>query len=844
MQHSILLRSAARAAYVSFRFLGRHQWLTSALIVFGAVATLVLWTLLLPLPEAHGAYNIPRSLRFNAGDSAYLARTPASTSNTTTWTFSAWVKRGSLGGDQLLFSAGTGVNNQTFLYFISTNELVFGSVDSGITRAGFQTQGVYRDPAAWMHIVVAYDEGNLTNTERVRMYANGVRITAFSSATYPPGGAGTFMNSAVAHAFGRSAWTAAGYLDGYMSDVYLIDGQALGPESFAETDVTTGSWKAKAYSDTYGGNGYHLDFADSSALGDDVSGNNNDWTSNNLDATDQVRDTPTNNFSTYSVIDKVGSPVFSQGNTRIVSSGSAGDGVRSGFGISSGKWYWETPYINSTASDGCAISGIESTAAVIDTSSSIATVDASTYVLRDDGFTINNGGFSSGFTNFGPEAVVTHALDLDSGKYWFGINGVWEASGNPVAGTGAQFSSLTGTFAPYIGFQCSGTMTWIVNAGPLAYATSTATANTYYASAGGSFRYQPPTGFKALSTANLPEPAIKKPSNFFNAKTYTGNGATQLITGLNFQPDLVWIKARSVAYHHRLYDAQRGITKALYSDTTDAEGASQGDNENFVSFDAGGFSLGSAGQPASDGLNQNGETFVSWNWAQHATPGFDIVSYTGNGLNRTITHNLGVAPKFIIIKARTAAYNWAVYHGANTSAPETDYLLLNSTAATADDNTLWNDTAPTSSVFSVGTSAAVNENGTTYVAYVWAEVPGFSSFGSYIGNGSTNGPFVYTGFKPRWLLIKDTVDAYHWRILDAARATHNPATGGLYPDTSDAEDLFDAIDFLANGFKLRSTDGVNAAQLHVYAAFAEAPFKYATAGATFGNLAPFIAWEF
>jgi hypothetical protein len=288
---------------------------------------------------------------------------------------------------------------------------------------------------------------------------------------------------------------------------------------------------------------------------------------------------------------------------------------------------------------------------------------------------------------------------------------------------------------------------------------------------------------------------------------------------------LVWIKGRSGATDHGLYDAVRGVQAQLESNTTTDETT---EATGLTAFSSTGYTVGALAQ-----LNTNTATYVDWAWREGAAYGFDIVTYTGNGTARTIAHNLGAVPKFMIVKARTTAstdQGWAVYHSANTAAPETDYLLLNSTAATADLDTVWNDTAPTSSVFSVGTNALVNTNSDTYVAYLWTEIPGFSRFGSYTGNGSSDGPPVWCGFRPRFVLIKRVDTTGDWQIWDAARNAFNVVDLGLLANSAGAEaTLTTALDFTANGFKIRnSTAGFNASGGgYIFAAFAETDFKYA-----------------
>jgi len=297
---------------------------------------------------------------------------------------------------------------------------------------------------------------------------------------------------------------------------------------------------------------------------------------------------------------------------------------------------------------------------------------------------------------------------------------------------------------------------------------------------------------------------------------------------VGFQPDLVWIKGRSGATDHALYDAVRGVQQQLESNTTTDETT---ESTGLTAFGSDGFTVGSLAQ-----VNTSTATYVAWNWKESTTSKFDIVTYTGNGSARTISHNLGVVPNMIIVKARTTAstdQGWPVYHSANTAAPETDYLLLNSTAATADLDTVWNDTAPTSSVFSVGTNALVNANNDTYVAYLFANVAGYSAFGSYTGNGSTDGPMIFTGFRPRYVMVRRTDSTSDWRIWDTARDPYNVSNNPLWANLSNAEsaDAAHNNDILSNGFKLRaSTASLNASGgTFIYMAFAENPFAYSLA---------------
>ena len=340
---------------------------------------------------------------------------------------------------------------------------------------------------------------------------------------------------------------------------------------------------------------------------------------------------------------------------------------------------------------------------------------------------------------------------------------------------------------------------------------------------------------------------IDKPTDYFNTVLYTGNNSSShSITGLDFQPDWVWIKPRNGTDGHVLTDSVRGALKRLRSEGTNAEDTLSG---SLSSFDSDGFTVGNAGE-----VNSSSYNFVAWNWlaggsassntdgsitssvSANTTAGFSIVSYTATGSTATIGHGLGAVPNWILVKKRAGgtARDWAVYHSANTSAPETEILYLNNTDATADSSVYWNDTAPTSSVFTVGTGNEVNESsGNTYIAYCFAEKKGYSKFGSYTGNGNADGTFVYTGFKPAFVMTKRSSNTENWYIIDNKRSPFNPPLNALSPNLSHAEDTNATgriQDFLSNGFKLRTSDtAVNGSgDSYIYMAFAENPFVTST----------------
>jgi len=320
---------------------------------------------------------------------------------------------------------------------------------------------------------------------------------------------------------------------------------------------------------------------------------------------------------------------------------------------------------------------------------------------------------------------------------------------------------------------------------------------------------------------------LDKPSDYFNSVLWTGTGSSLANTGVGFQPDLTWIKGRSGATEHVLTDSVRGVTKELSSNDN---GLEETVAQGLTAFGTDGFTVGTDGS-----YNTSSATYASWNWKKSATSGFDIVTATGTGSAKTIAHSLSAVPHVMISKEKSGSINdWTVYHHKNTAAPETDSLILNETNVTADQNTHWNDTAPTSSVFTVGTGSVVNRNSSTYVYYLFAEKQGYSKFGSYTGNGSADGTFVYTGFKPAFIMWKGTASTQNWMLVDNKRDVSNLGNGlndVAFPNSSQAaNDGETFLDVLSNGFKIRTTEtGVNASgEVHIYMAFAENPFVTST----------------
>jgi hypothetical protein len=797
---------------------------------------------------AAGGYSISRSIRLNAPDSAYLSRTPASAGNRKTWTWAGWVKRSKLGSYGTLFECSNNSAYYNVIRFQNTDTLVFYDNTQGYV----ESSAVYRDCASWYHVVLAVDTTQSTASNRIKIYVNGAQVTQLAQSNYPVQNQDTAVNTTTLHSIG-ARYDSGGYslgFDGYLADIHFIDGQALTPSSFGETDATTGVWVPKAYSGTYSGNSFWLPFSDNSAatattLGKDGFGLGNNWTPNNLSVTagagnDSLVDVPTNgsqtdtgvggevrgNYCTMNPLDAASGAALSltNGNLEHTNPSTAWKWRRGTFAMTTGKWYWEqTVSLGATASEGY-LAGVATAAFDFN-------IGTGGLYARQSGTKYENGTTTSSvFSSTTAGDILGFAFDADSGKLWVSQNGTFV--GSPTAGTGNSWASVpVGVFPLFAAYNVSGN---IMNFGQRAFA------------------YTAPSGFKALCTANLPAPVVTKPSTVMDVVLYTGNGSTQTISGLGLSPDLVWIKCRSTTYQHALFDSVRGVTKHLTSNNTDAEYTESAGN-GLTAFNSDGFSLSGELAVGTGNINTSSQTYAAWAWdggsstvtntqgsitsqvRANASAGFSVVTYTGTGVNGTVGHGLNVAPRMIISKSRNNANGdagfWDVYHIGLTSALY--FLKLNTTDAQTAASTVWNSTAPTSSVYSVGIASGTNAGSTaTYVAYCFAPVVGYSSFGSYTGNGSTDGPFVYTGFRPRWILLKDSTNAGSWELIDTARIGYNGANYRLFPNLSDAEFADNRVDILSNGFKLRVGAGsaVNSSSaVIVYAAFAESPFNYARA---------------
>ena len=773
-----------------------------------------------------GGYDINNSLRFRASASAYLSRTPASTGSRQTFTYSFWMKRGTLGTLQRFFGVSDNATGDFILQWTTSNTLEI--YDNGPAGTSLITTQVFRDPSAWYHIVITYDTTNATSSNRVRVYVNGSQVTAFGTAVYPAQNTNSFNNQASIPARIGIWPSGSQYFDGYFAEFNFIDGSAKAASDFGETDTTTGSWVAKKYTGTYGTNGFYLKFSDiattsgsNAGLGKDFSGNTNYWTTNNISVTagttyDAMIDSPTLTSATVANYPTLNP--LSNTSTLTEANLSASNILQAGTTMatpSTGKWYFEYTQTTSIPSGSLWVGVASNTNAIADN-------QLQGYAYASDGRKVAYNSYTSGYgATWTNGDVIGCALDLDNQTITFYKNNTSQ---------GTAFTSITAQ--PYV---------FALSAGGAA-STKGGSINCGQRP----FAYTPPSGFVRLNTYNLPDSTIKKGNTVMDATTYTATGTTpQTVTNAgSFKPDLVWTKNRTSAGNHYLNDSVRGATNALNSNTTSAEASLP----NYItSFNSNGYGIGS------DNFT-SGQNIVGWQWqagqgstssntsgnitstvSVNATAGFSIVTYTGTGANATVGHGLGIAPSMIFFKQRSGgtARAWQVYH---VSMGNGGGMYLNQTNAYSADATAFNSTSPTSSVFSLGSSIYPNQSGSPIVAYCWAEIAGFSKFTSYTGNNSSDGPFVYLGFRPKFVMIKETGNASDWIIHDTGRSTYNVSDKRLRPNLSDAEvsgDLYDYLDILSNGFKLRGQTGSNGTNrsggTYIVAAWAENPFKNSNA---------------
>jgi hypothetical protein len=525
------------------------------------------------------------------------------------------------------------------------------------------------------------------------------------------------------------------------------------------------------------------------------------------------------NHATLNPLSSGSGVTLSNGNLDMANSSSGSTRVAfSSIGMSAGKYYCEFTCVSGDYAIGLADGSFAQ--------GQYVGLDSTHYSYFQNGKKYNGGSNQTYGSSFTDGDVIGIAFDADAGNLYFYKNGTVQNSGT------AAFTGLTN--GPYFFAFGDASMNGSVNFGQRAFKYGNAGTN------------RPAATYKTLCTTNLPTPTIADGSDYFDTKLYTGNGTSQTISGLSFSPDWVWTKLRSAGFGHRVWDTVRGATKRLAPHDTGAEAT---ESTALTAFTSDGFSVGSE---ANVNTTHLGGAFVAWCWdagsstasntdgsitssvRASAASGFSIVSYTGNGTaGATIGHGLNAAPELILLKSRdtqTSNQSWTVHHSA---IPATKNLILNDTAAAGTTGS-WNDTAPGSSVFTVGSAQVVNTSSKKYIAYCFAPVSGFSAFGQMTGNASNDGPFQFTGFRVKWLMVKGSDYASNWNIVDATRNEFNETDKVLRANLSNAEvdgsaqgNFAMGFDFLSNGFKVRRSgvDVNKSGGTLIWAAFAENPFQ-------------------
>ena len=772
--------------------------------------------------------------------STYLTRTQTA-GNRKTWTWSAWVKRGIVDTRQTLLSAGIDGNDESQLRFDATGYLRFKESTNNSAEFLLDTDALFRDPAAWYNIVVAVDTTQSTDTNRIKIYVNGSQITSFNSPNYPSQNYDTrWNNNTQATYIGQNVPAYQDIFDGYMAHVHFTDGYAYTASSFGST-ATNGQWvPILTPSVTYGTNGYFLKFTNGSDLGEDFSGNNNDFTKTG--SGDKVLDSPANVFSFFNSNNRSTNMLMKQGNLK-AEANDTDQAAATTIGITGGKWYFEFYY---PAGDNPEIGLIPAFKSPAGQSTSASTsLDATAFITNNGGMRTGAWATTSttGLSSQTGESIIGVAVDANAGKMWFtNGSGTFFNSGNPATGSNAQ-----ATFDTDWLFQTGGVIPYVIVAtGAGNYATvnfgqdssfggAKTAQNNADGNGEGQFYYTVPSGYLALCTNNLSSSLtlpIGKGGSYMNTLSYTGSGATRSLTGVGFQPDFTWIKESNNAVSHRLFDSIRGATKRIFSNNEDAESTQ---SNALTSFDSDGFSLGDGGS-----VNGSSDTYAAWNWrasgssatnnngsvtttvSANTTSGFSVVGFTSPGSGSyTLGHGLSSAPDLIIYKCRGASSPWWTFFTLLDGS--VDYVKLNDTTAKADDSASL--AVPTSTVFSLVDNYAPTSQPS--IAYCFHSVEGFSKIGKYPGNGSSNGPFVYTGFRPSFILMKSATSGENWLIYDDVRDPHNVTDQALLPNLNSATGgASNAMDMYSNGFKLRSSSGSvnNSGQTYIYLAFARNPF--------------------
>ena len=716
-------------------------------------------------------FTVAKSALFNVVNDEYFSRTFETPTDQDVWTLSWWMKTGNLAAGRGII--GSAALNSSIIYINNVNIYIYFNGGAGFVFS-------LDDSSQWYNIILTCNGSTLT------CYVNGVSRGTASVAM------GDF-NSAVAHTIGSYNGDES-HFDGYMADFIFVDGTVHSTSVFGQTDTSTNRWIPKDPTITldeasdFGNNGFYLNFADSSALGDDISGNNHDFTNNNT--VTQSTDSPTTNLA---VLDANFTNATLLNGNRTSDAGSGNCTTRVTIPMTTGKFYWEggaDAQDSTNATPRMGIGNLEQ-AKNVDMGNSAKTTWAynmstnSTYY----GKTIFGATQTGSAVSFTTSQVAQFAYDADAGKFWVGKDNTWLFSGNPATGANPTYEGIEGPIFPCV--------------------QDTGTSKSTIAIAEADWTYSAPTDFVALAQDNLA-------------------GTDQFISAFS------WIKNRDATDNHMLFDRVRGVYKDLHSNTQDAEVT----NVNTVqSFLEAGVQVGDDVQ-----VNTASESYALWNWMIEATGsgasneagsinttstlvdttlGLSISTYTGTGSNATIGHGLGVVPEFFMVnRLNTSGTDWMVYHSAMGA---TKNLVLNNTAAPSTSITRWNNTEPTSTLISLGTTTAVNGSSDTYVCYAFAPSQ-FISIGSYNGNANANGTFVPTfnslgiPIQPVWVFVTSIGSTSNRNIYDNKRLGYNPENAQLWSNLTTAEATADDLDIVTGGLKMRITSDPNVNETYVYMA--------------------------
>mgnify|MGYP003634233539 CR=1 FL=1 len=792
------------------------------------------------------------------GSADYLTKTWGSAGNRTRWTLAWWFQLNAIATDMTFFSANDGTSD-FYIRMDGTSNQNMTIVDNNASM-NVNTTAMQRD-TAWYHCIISYDSNEGAEADRISIYINGVAMALTTAGdAYPSSGGETYWNNNQANEIGRRSRTTSSYANAYMTQICFLDGQSIQNSDVAVADFLdtqtfgdNGSQKIpKADADiaalatTAAGNSFCLDFASSSALGNDISDEENDFTLSSIAAANQSTNTPSLAYPIMSTISFGEQPPASMaltlGNNLMTYSG--GDTVSYGYFSSQAILSTDNPIYFEYYVKGGSVGGTSGRLGaglfeqIFDQSVGgyYGAGGESAYFYRgalyDDGTDVIS---SDPFTTAAVGEIQNMAYKPSTGEVWIGVEGTWRngaAADSTTLNIDSPDHTITASKDYFIGMGANRAADiGVINFGNNGTFSGNETAGGEADGNGhGDFMQAVPSGFYALNSANRVAPTYQG-IDYFNPVLYAGNGTAigsggKAVTGTGFQPDLVWIKNRDAADSHGIYDAVRGTTKQIESDTTTAETT---ESEGLTAFGSDGFTVGNLDQ-----VNTSSENFVAWQWlgangtstnevgtltstvsvaeADH----FSIVSYTGSGSNTTVGHGLGAAPEMVIIRELPGGDDWNVYHADAASSPGGGSLRLDSTVAFVADATLYNSTVPSSTVISLGTSAETNQSSTAMIAYCFRSVAGVCKVGGYTGNGAADGPFIFTGFKPKYIIWKNADVARDWGIIDTATQTFNPGTlsSVLFANLNSADGdgtqgasgtAYD-IDILAGGFKIRVGD--------------------------------------